>query len=449
MTVLRKKPCILYSAIIAVCFLYTGSAYMSEFYRLMNLYDGVTVDLITGVWFYLLQALGIGIFALGLAKKPEFFGKRIFFAILLATGSVFMTLAQVISSPTLITVFSCVFQLHIGIYFGYYLTMLSKYIPAEHAGLCYGTAYAIGSIGTYLFSLIRDGSFFESKEISLLYLGLAAITILLVMSAENINSDNEKSEAPGTFTGLGYLIPIVAIIMIISSIGSGLYYSIPQAENVNWNLIRAAYALGLILAGFIMDRKHLVGEICAIASLAYPLIAIALINGGVTNTLALSLSYICRGFVSVYYIILFTDMGRKNDRHLPFAPLGLMTSRLTEAVFTIFILYIPMPKTFQMILSTLCFVPLLLIFVMYQIKKLTILTADNNHDKQTIDFSEKYKLTARETEILNYMANGLSDEEIAEKCFISKNTVRFHISNIFKKTGLTSRIDVIRSLKIH
>ena len=93
-----KKKYLLYSLIIAVCFLYTGSAYMSQFYRLMDLCDGVTVDVITSGWNYLLQAAGIGLFSVGLLKRPEVFGRMRTFQILLASGAVFMAVSQVASS---------------------------------------------------------------------------------------------------------------------------------------------------------------------------------------------------------------------------------------------------------------------------------------------------------------------------------------------------------------
>lgn len=49
-------------------------------------------------------------------------------------------------------------------------------------------------------------------------------------------------------------------------------------------------------------------------------------------------------------------------------------------------------------------------------------------------------LTAREIEILNYVAAGTKNEEIAEKLFISPNTVRTHIYNIFKKIDVPNRL---------
>ena len=47
--------------------------------------------------------------------------------------------------------------------------------------------------------------------------------------------------------------------------------------------------------------------------------------------------------------------------------------------------------------------------------------------------------TAREMEIIKAVAEGLSNEEISEKLFISKGTVKNYITNILAKTGLSHR----------
>lgn len=48
-------------------------------------------------------------------------------------------------------------------------------------------------------------------------------------------------------------------------------------------------------------------------------------------------------------------------------------------------------------------------------------------------------LTARETEVIRLLADGLSNRDIAVELFISEKTVARHLSNIFTKLGLTSR----------
>jgi DNA-binding NarL/FixJ family response regulator len=51
-------------------------------------------------------------------------------------------------------------------------------------------------------------------------------------------------------------------------------------------------------------------------------------------------------------------------------------------------------------------------------------------------------LTNRELEIIEMMATGLSNEDIATAAKISRATVKTHVSNILAKLGLTSRIQI-------
>ncbi|MFJ8035216.1 response regulator [Streptomyces sp. NPDC096032] len=53
-------------------------------------------------------------------------------------------------------------------------------------------------------------------------------------------------------------------------------------------------------------------------------------------------------------------------------------------------------------------------------------------------------LTARETEVLVLIAEGLSNQEIARALHVSTATVKTHINNLFAKTGLKDRAQAVR-----
>ncbi len=61
---------------------------------------------------------------------------------------------------------------------------------------------------------------------------------------------------------------------------------------------------------------------------------------------------------------------------------------------------------------------------------------------QTPDFPAE-KLTDREIEILRWLANGLTNSQIAEKAKISEGTVRSHVSNLLHKLELENRAQAV------
>ena len=53
-------------------------------------------------------------------------------------------------------------------------------------------------------------------------------------------------------------------------------------------------------------------------------------------------------------------------------------------------------------------------------------------------------ITRRELEILELIANGLSNREIAEKLFVSENTVKTHSSRLFDKLSAKRRTQAVQ-----
>lgn len=56
------------------------------------------------------------------------------------------------------------------------------------------------------------------------------------------------------------------------------------------------------------------------------------------------------------------------------------------------------------------------------------------------------KLSTREKEILQFLSKGLRYKEIADKLFLSTETVRTHIRNIYEKLQVNSRTDAINKV---
>ncbi len=54
-----------------------------------------------------------------------------------------------------------------------------------------------------------------------------------------------------------------------------------------------------------------------------------------------------------------------------------------------------------------------------------------------------FDLTEREQEILELLVDGLANRQIAETLYVSESTVKFHVSNIFSKLGVSSRTEAV------
>jgi DNA-binding NarL/FixJ family response regulator len=58
-------------------------------------------------------------------------------------------------------------------------------------------------------------------------------------------------------------------------------------------------------------------------------------------------------------------------------------------------------------------------------------------------------LTCRELEILRHAAAGLSNSRIAAELWVTEQTVKFHLSNVYRKLGLSNRTEAAHYAHVH
>lgn len=62
-------------------------------------------------------------------------------------------------------------------------------------------------------------------------------------------------------------------------------------------------------------------------------------------------------------------------------------------------------------------------------------------------FSADEKLTKRENDVLKALAEGMSYQEIANHLFISHETVKQHLKNIYRKMNVKNKIQAVNKMK--
>lgn len=436
-----------FAGLIGLGFLWTGAAYIAQAYRLLGFLDGGAVNLLTCGAYYICQAAGIGAVALMFHKRSAFAGGRLlpFCATLLAL--VCLAASVYSSSLWLIITTGTLLNIAIGMLSGCYLTRLSTDIPKKRRGLVFGGAYAFGSIGTWLLSLPMGGRFLWHSGSFLAIAALAVASLVLVWKLSPPPATESTGKPRGGFNKK--LLWLAAVVLFMISMANTLGFAFPlrgAADSVYIEFTRVFYGVGLVIAGFISDKNRRWGAICCLAALAFPFAALALGANVAGETAMWMLAYLFLGFWSVYRILVFSDISGKSG--LPaFAVFGLLAGRLGEVAGTLGAgLFIGTPLV---ILSGAVFVlVIMLFFLLYQKLYITVTTPEEAEARRLAEYVSRFGLSAREQEIFNLIIQGLSNMEIASTLYITESTVKFHVGNIFKKTGLASCLALVTDYKL-
>ena len=85
-------------------------------------------------------------------------------------------------------------------------------------------------------------------------------------------------------------------------------------------------------------------------------------------------------------------------------------------------------------------------YLYYFISRRYILTYEQA-DVASDQILKKYGISDREAEIIDLLIEGLSNQQIAKQLYISPNTVKTHIKNIYAKVGVNNRLQLFSLLK--
>ncbi len=82
-----------------------------------------------------------------------------------------------------------------------------------------------------------------------------------------------------------------------------------------------------------------------------------------------------------------------------------------------------------------------------RLRILPAIPAETQHSPVEKPRIEQAGISKREYEVLELIALGLSNQEIADRLFVSTSTVKTHISNLYSKLGVKRRTEALRRAK--
>lgn len=431
-------------------FLWTGSAYYSILFRLYDLYAPAQAVLVTEGLFYAAQAVGIAIFAALVRRKPVFAsGNACALAAVTLTG-VCTLCALMAGGRALTVVLGAFMNLFIGVLSGLSLTRLTSSVPQQLRGRAFGFAYAIGSVGTFLLTLPCGGEFLRMKASIYALIALIVLSVALTRRLEPINFGGEARMADSPRADKK-LLPLALSVALMCSLthATGAYLPAADVSGIlGATFTRAFYALGLIAAGFINDKNRRYGAIGCLASLIFPFARLALRGEVGVSAVLDAFSYVFYAFLSVYRVVLFSDLAGKRAAFLPLAAFGLMIGRLGDAVGTLIGVTFGGSQRLITALTLAAFiVDILVFFAIYQKLYTPRRSEKQNEEALLSDFEARYQLTRRQREIFRLVLKGCTNAEIASELFLAQSTVKFHMKNILKATECANRTELIAAFK--
>lgn len=442
----KRSYCLM---LIALCFFWTSGSYLSWLYRVMEFLDGPQTDFLCEVTAYLLQALGIGAFALAAARRSRVTGNGGFVA---ASALDLMCGALAIWTDKLwsIALFGLMMNVLHGVIAAYYLYALA-HSERERSATVFGLGYGLAVIAAWALSLPGRGNFLHTPYVLLVYTAAAVAAVWLNL-AHNGSEEATTPEAVPPASLSEDLILLFAAVFSMSLV-KNMGFSFPAADiqsGTSLELTRIFYAVGLVAAGILLDRKRQYGYLACAFTLVLPFMMLALSKETVPDAALWCLDYFFYGIFSVFRIILFTDMCvRKGWPWL--SGFGLLLGRIGDAAGTGLCLALGgSPVILMLLTGALFIVTAALLFALFlrspAAAGVPVSSApEKSEDKvDSMDrFVEQYGLSKREKDVLVLLLRKCSNPEIAEALNVSENTVKYHVRNVLQKAGCRNRKELL------
>lgn len=145
--------------------------------------------------------------------------------------------------------------------------------------------------------------------------------------------------------------------------------------------------------------------------------------------------------------VIFTKSKSVENRGIRLVVTSIMATSFPVLAIALVGLVVPQLRPLMIILCILAIGIVVLVFLFIALSKKE--QGDVKHLKKelTLDDLKQYGITGREFDVILLIRDGLTAKEIASSLTISVNTVNNHIANIFSKTGVRSRIDLLNLIQ--
>ncbi len=444
-----KKDFIKVTAITFLTYFILSQMYYTQIYRFAEYYNGTIVFAITDGWAYLMQALGMIAMIILFVKKPQTYGSKKFAALTMVATMPLLILSVFAQSGVVLTVLMIILNFIIGFDLTFYYGLMVQYLNSKARVMSIAISGALGALAMWGLSHVSP-DILTSNYIILIDAVLVILDIYLFMSYEDL-SERCNMDAPASTGSLvkvikdnRILFAVVFLMSVLSVLGSSDNASLTADIGLSLLDVRALYGVGLITCALIYSKSKNAGSLVTMASLILPFIALGMVHMNYVSVVVSLITFIALGFYSVYKAGVFMDVTEEMNLAPVFAVLGLVASRLSDAItVTGFTLFYPEYYPVSFIVSGIVAIPLIYLFFLLLTKSTPSVPEDADAKKSR--FAETYDLTRREEEVAYYISQGKSNGEIASLTNLSESTVRFHVANVLKKTGLKNRNEVSRA----
>lgn len=361
-----------------------------------------------------------------------------------------------------------------------------------------GGSFLLSSYSLILYIILAIGciflfqSLYKAKSSNILYQTVHTESLnpekgsATLTQIENSNASYANSKQENSSITMPIILSVLVIILLETTMNLGFLFPLSDITSgaISFEFSRSFYAIGLIVAGLVFAKSKSSGTILCLCALVCPFLSLLIENYEISGNVLWAINYILLGPIMVYSTILFTNSPKYGAA---LAGLGLFGRRIGQILSYSVGMKL---KEYPPLLIIVTFGLLVLsFFAVYMLNAkldfmggaaLPALTpkpaedipenntigkqlSEGNTDTEVIEdtedydakktgsemisdpeekqahFCEKYGISVREKEVMRLVLEGDSNPIIAAKLYVSENTIKFHMKNILKKTGVQNR----------